>query len=187
MYEIERKFLIHNNIEEILEDSICLSMIHQSYLFNDGEREERIRKSENTYFKIIAKNGVLKNISENQFNENPDVGSYITETEYTFTEKIGNGEKRIENEKVINKSAYDCLLKDKISNTLYKSRYVFEDEHEDIKEIVVDVYNNKTMVAEIEYKTDKTDYIPKWLNKYIIKDVTGMKEYSNKKMAFEGV
>ena len=187
MYEIERKFLIHNNIEEILEDSVCLSMVHQSYLFDDGEREERIRKSENTYFKIIAKNGILKNISENKFNENPDIGSYITETEYTFTEKIGNGLKRIENEKVINKSTYDNYLKEKISNTLYKTRYFFEEDNEEVKEVIVDVYNNKTMVAEIEYKTEKTDYIPESINKYILQDVTGMKEYSNKKMAFEGV
>lgn len=182
--EIERKFLISNNIIDLFKTNIKTSLISQSYLYDDGEKEIRIRKSIDTYFQSTPNLG-SEVLSEEEYDKNPNFSSLIEKYKYTQTEKIGNGLKRREIEKEINSETYSKLLEEKISNTLYKTRYSFSVDKKDAKEIIIDTYTiNDIIVAEIEYNDDDTTFIPEWLKPFVIKEITGMKEYSNKKMAF---
>ena len=164
-YEIERKFLLQKDLitEKLLSSAIKRSEIIQTYLVATEEREERVRKS--------TSSGI---------------------TVYTFTEKIGNGLKRIENEKEISEEEYILFLnkqKQLHLNQVKKTRYSFEfQDKNNISEVVIDKYPINFadfIVAEIEYKTDKIDSIPEFLEAIILKEVTGDKEYSNRKIAFE--
>jgi len=185
--EIERKFLVENVTEELLRNSFATSLIYQTYLYSDDNREERIRKATKSGFKKLDSSGTLVYMTDKEYDENSEIGSLVEETTYTFTEKIGHGKKRIENEKEISINEYLELLKKKDSNTLYKTRYSFMVENtEEVSEVIIDTYTiTDFIVAEIEYKSDKTDHIPQFLQDIIVKEVTGKKEYSNKKLAYQ--
>jgi len=75
-----------------------------------------------------------------------------------------------------------------ISNTLYKTRYSFPFKEKEIKEIIIDDYSPKDLIVlEIEFLDEnKINIIPEEFKKYIIRDITVISEFSNKKFTFEG-
>lgn len=161
MNEIEKKYIVKGTVIEVIEETDVKINILQTYIENSDNAELRIRQSIYEFSDIYHK-----------------------------TKKIGNGFKREEIEEEITSSEYEELYSKRISGTLPKIRYVFRSDVRFVKEIILDVYEHHLPVIEIEFEDIKlTDeminFIPGYLKKYIIKDVTGLKEYSNKQRAFD--
>ncbi len=155
--EIERKYLIEfpdiSSIEGVL--GVRKYIITQTYLQSDGIKEKRVRKR----------------VSED--------GAEYFYTEKTFLTNVS----RTENEKVITKEEYELYLKGKREGTeaLEKTRYVIPwKEH--LIEIDIYSFTNTLCIAETEMK-DESEHIdmPPFIK--IIKEVTGIREYSNSYIA----
>ena len=155
--EIERKYLIKIPDLEKIERSFEVKKytIIQTYLESSGREERRVRKR-----------------------------SCDDVTEYFYTEKVFlTSVSRIENEKIITKSEYESFLLDKKKDTppVEKIRYVIPWEDHFV-EIDIYSFSDDYCTAEIELK-DENDSVqlPPFLE--VIKEVTGIKEYSNSHIA----
>ena len=159
--EIERKFLIKLPDVEYFSslDGCSVREIVQTYLHTDGA-ERRIRK--------IVENGV---------------------TTYIYTEKMrvpGAEISRYEDEREITQEEY-AKLYGEAATELSKTRYAFPYSG---RVIEIDVYPDKVggelfrdrAILEIEMESeDEVLSIPDFID--VIEEVTGKKEYSNKKLA----
>lgn len=151
--EIERKYLIEmpdiKNIESSFE--VKRFDIIQTYLESNGTKERRVRKR--VYGEI---------------------------TEYFYTEKeFLTSVTRIENEKLITREEYETLLLEKKKDRLpvEKTRYVIPWE-EHFVEIDIYSFSGEYCTAEIEIEDERDNVqLPPFLK--VVKEVTGMKEYSN--------
>lgn len=128
--------------------------ITQFYLKNDGGKWERYRKSE--------VNGKIQ---------------YFKTIKNTLREGVS-----MEDENSISKKKFNKKVK-KCDRKISKTRYVKNIENDLFWEI--DVFDNINMVmAEIEIPSEdyEVEY-PDWIDDNMIKDVTGIKEFSNRRMA----
>lgn len=158
--EIERKYLIeYPDIIEIEKISgVKKYVITQTYLCGDDTTERRVRKRES------------------------EVG-----TEYFYTEKsFITAVSRTENEISISKEEYELYLKNKSedSETIEKTRYVIPCKDHMVE---VDIYSftNDYGIAETELSSESEQIdMPPYIK--VIKEVTGIKEYSNSYIAKKG-
>ena len=159
--EIERKFLIKRPDSDYLSsiDGCTVREIVQTYLYTDGA-ERRIRK--------LVENGIT---------------TYI----YTEKKRVPGAEiSRFEDEREITAEEYVALYKE-AAMELSKTRYSFPHAG---RVVEIDVYPEEVggelfrgrAILEIEMESeDEKLSIPDFIN--VIEEVTGRKEYSNKKLA----
>ena len=155
--EIERKFIIKRPSNELLESlpKTDKSEIFQTYLESDVGQTLRVRKRVRSGY-----------------------------TEYTETKKVRiDGMSAYESERTIDEGEYLSLIKNirHGSRTLVKTRYavpygsyVYE----------IDIYPEwrNTAIMEVELKTEDAAFdIPSFIT--VVREVTGMNEYSNSSMS----
>ena len=114
----------------------------------------------------------------------------VNNSAYFLTVKEGSGLERTESENEITKRVFENLWKNVKGRVVEKTRLKFKlktKKGEYVAEL--DIYKGKNKgltVMEIEVKKDEvldiTD-LPEW----VTKDVTGMKEYSNRSLACKGM
>lgn len=156
--EVERKFLIDSQIiNEILEkDKFLKSKIIQFYTKISKNEEIRYRK----FGKI-----------------------------YTKTTKIGSGLARRERELEIGKDEFKKALKFALTEPIFKTRFSFKINN---LPCFIDFFKEKLeglCFLEIEFlKIDEANSfeIPKFLQNYIIKEITNDERYKNKNLALNG-
>lgn len=153
-YEIERKFLIRMPDTEKLSEMGERTEIVQTYLKCDSG-SERVRK---------------RGLD----------GRYV----YTHTEKKRLSDmRRIENEREIDETEYDSLLRlaDPERNTIYKDRYCIEYMGQMLEIDVFPFYSDRAFL-EIELQDENQPvHIPSWLD--VIREVTEDRRYTNAAMA----
>jgi CYTH domain-containing protein len=161
--EIERKYLLKENFDiDILKKSNLeyeTFDIIQVYtkIEDEDEFEQRIRKFGDGYFKA---------------------------------EKTGKGKTRQEKEWVITKDEFDKESKEIAGIPIEKDRYQIKDPR--YREIVIDIYKGKLAplrIIEVEFLTnvDSANFKPpRWLSKYIVKEVTEDHRYKNKNLFQKG-
>lgn len=159
--EIERKYLLKDNFDvKVLEGEIISYEkidIIQAYIKIEGDNELRVRKYGNGYFR---------------------------------TEKSGTGKARRENEEAITEDEFKKEIKEIAGIPIEKDRYKINDPK--YREIVIDIYKGKFVplkIAEVEFITNEDSLKfkpPKWLSKYIEKEVTEDKRYKNKNLFLNG-
>jgi CHAD domain-containing protein/CYTH domain-containing protein len=103
-------------------------------------------------------------------------------TRWFRTVKIGRGLSRIELEEEIDHQLFNSLWKLTRGRRVRKNRYVFRD---DGGEWVVDRFEGRNLVlAEIELDSaSRKVEIPAWLKPYVVRDVTGDRQYENVNLA----
>ena len=151
--EIERKYLIEIPDISVLEriSGVKKYMITQTYLESGNDVERRVRKR------------VCEEKNEYFYTEK----SFLTHTS------------RREEEREISEAEYTELLKDKREDyePLFKTRYVIPWKKHLI-EIDIYSFSNSLAIAETELSDEREKVeIPSFIE--IIKEVTGIKEYSN--------
>lgn len=153
--EIERKFVL-KSFPQTKRDKVVKN-IEQFYLTMDDGRTGRIRRT--------IMNGET------------------TKYELTFKKKQAPGV-YIEDESIITKEYYLELQK-KAKKFLKKKRILIKDDNDLIWEI--DLYKNiKLITAEVELTDINYNLqIPGFIQKVLITDVTGIKEFSNSSLAFK--
>lgn len=159
--EIERKYLMKDNfdVRALENENISYEIIDiiQVYIKIEGDNEVRVRKYGKGYFK---------------------------------TEKSGTGKARREHEEAITGDEFNKEIKEIAGIPIEKDRYKISDPK--YREIVIDIYKGKLIplkIAEVEFLTNEDSLKfkpPKWLSKYIDKEVTEDKRYKNKNLFLDG-
>ena len=187
--EIERKFLLkYDDVNDLIKLSIGEKEIEQTYIYVEGDVEERVRKINRKSFYILKDENSKEYISCDRKSYNEYIGEkkVTSKISFTYTKKIGEGMVRKEFEEEISELVYNSLKKMIVGKSINKTRYSFENKNPKIIEIILDLYKDKSLaVSEIEYKNKEslTDDLPNILKNYVIKDITEEIKYSNKQMA----
>ncbi len=165
--EIERKFLVKNFPEGLVNWPETLKInILQGYYFN-GDKVIRLRRSETT--KIAMGLGHYRDVS------------------FVKCYKEGIGVKRVEHEETITEEEFKALWFNVRSWQLSKTRYLVSLNDGHVAEL--DRYDSGQMkglwTVEVEFKTVKeADFfvVPEWFGE----DVTGDEDYANSNLAKYG-